>query len=111
MHRREFFWKTFQATAAGILVPEHLLKGRSMVSLCEPFWYGDLVGRITATEIEIIAQEAIRRVKMPFVYGGPFYGVSLEESIQEIYREENLRRSREFDSLRRAFGLTNRRIR
>ena len=34
MNRREFFTKTFQATAAGILVPEHLLKGRSMVSLC-----------------------------------------------------------------------------
>ncbi len=34
MNRRDFFLKTLQATAAGILVPEHLLKGRSMVSLC-----------------------------------------------------------------------------
>ena len=34
MNRRSFFLKTLQATAAGILVPEHLLKGRSMVSLC-----------------------------------------------------------------------------
>ncbi len=33
MNRRDFFLKTLQATAAGILVPEHLLKGRSMVSL------------------------------------------------------------------------------
>ena len=34
MDRRVFFEKTLKATAAGILAPEHLLKGRSMVSLC-----------------------------------------------------------------------------
>lgn len=34
MDRRSFFLKTLKATAAGILVPEYLIKGRSMVSLC-----------------------------------------------------------------------------
>lgn len=38
--RREFFLQTLKATAAGILVPEHLLKGRSMVSLCGVEFYG-----------------------------------------------------------------------
>ena len=70
MNRRSFFLKTLQATAAGILVPEHLLKGRSMVSLCgvgAPEFWG--VGFLTAVEAQMRIENRFRSFKLDRAMG------------------------------------------
>lgn len=78
MNRRAFFLKTLQATAAGILVPEHLLKGRSMVSLCgivDPeFWGTSALARQQLIDLMLVANEYRSEQLHKFAPYKDFYG-------------------------------------